>query len=400
MDKYSCGNCNRCVNTTFTKTVHHNICFHSNANILIKVQELDEKNGQMVTITRDYGPSEPKGNIYIDKNREIIYFSDDEHVNTSDNEHLNTETRNITNSDTDTASESDTEKNTDSYQDPNIHLAQSLIPHFAEKLNTDQISTFTSFLNMVVSFLCILDTVKYCSLKSITLMKFSPAVKHFFGLGSRLFHGSYLRYHAGDRDPTTNEDTLLCQADPQKINFAVPSLGCLRKDTYKCDEPGIIVDLIKDVANISSPKDAFILTADEKSLNRGRGKRCGDANTWGYGTSPNLEERRNRLTLEQNKIDNTIRLLQSRCLDHPVLIIDLPIDLKVALTASLKDIIHILSQRTRELKKESCILSGTVQRLQKQAGPDWRKSRFLHAISGLRTKWFEVDQAIKDNLQV
>ncbi len=82
------------------------------------------------------------------------------------------------------------------------------MPSFEKKLSIDQMSIFTSFLHMTandsfpttnISFLCFLDTVKLCKLPNTSMTKYNPSVKHFFGLGSRLFHGSYLRYYRRDR---------------------------------------------------------------------------------------------------------------------------------------------------------------------------------------------------------
>ncbi len=99
------------------------------------------------------------------------------------------------------------------------------------------------------------------------MIKYNPAVKHFFGLGSRLFHGSYLRYYTGDK----SYDQGTKKINPKKINFAIPTLQILWDSTkIDCSQPGIINDLIKLTADISDLLDSFILITDEKLLNQGK----------------------------------------------------------------------------------------------------------------------------------
>ncbi len=137
------------------------------------------------------------------------------------------------------------------------------MPSFDKKLSTDQMSIFISFLYMTAreSFPTFLfsgysETMQIA--KYIYDEIYNPLVKHVFGLCSRLFHGSHLRYYTGDKsyDQGTKKINL------KKIHFAVPNLQILWDSTeIDCSKLGIINDLIKFTADMSDPLDSFILIA-------------------------------------------------------------------------------------------------------------------------------------------
>ncbi len=98
--------------------------------------------------------------------------------------------------------------------------------------------------------------MKLCKLPNTYMMKYNPPVKHLFGLGSRLFHSSYLRYYTEDK----SYDQGTKKINMKKTNFAVQNMQILQDSTeIYCSKSGIINHLIKFTADMFDPLDSFIL---------------------------------------------------------------------------------------------------------------------------------------------
>ena len=66
----------------------------------------------------------------------------------------------------------------------------------------------------------------------------------------------------------------------------------------------------------------------------------------------------------------------------------------------LRNLVHILTLRLKELRESKVSREMAIAKFKKMAGPDWRKSNFLHVISGLETALHDINATISNTLLV
>ena len=144
-------------------------------------------------------------------------------------------------------------------------------------------------------------------------MRYQRETTQFWQLGYRLFHGKFLRFMSGLRNfgQVLNAEARQGDMVPEdsRINFAVPAVNNLyrEEDQTKPIYPGICIDHLETLSKVMSGKPLKICV-DGKKISRGKGKKVGDIDCWGYEGKPTLEEKR----ANNKKHIDDVKIIQSK----------------------------------------------------------------------------------------
>ena len=66
----------------------------------------------------------------------------------------------------------------------------------------------------------------------------------------------------------------------------------------------------------------------------------------------------------------------------------------------LRSVVHVLSNRLKELREAKLSKDTALIKFKKLAGEDWQKSRLIHVISAIETARFDIDVCITGTLKL
>lgn len=115
----------------------------------------------------------------------------------------------------------------------------------------------------------------------------------------------------------------------------------------------------------------------------------GDIDCWGFEAKPSLQERKHRLELELNQLNETYRQIEK--IDQSTQLI--PTAGKLSIWNKLVSIIRDIGMRIKDLRE---LLLGFNFRIQKflklgESSKDWRKSRYAPVISTLKVAKYDIE---------
>lgn len=125
----------------------------------------------------------------------------------------------------------------------------------------------------------------------------------------------------------------------------------------------------------------------------------GDIDLFGFKKSPTLDEKRKRLENEKNAVKQLADTLDTLSVCQKNMLDQIPNDKCQEIIIRLLEIIRIIGERIRDLRKTKVHIDLTLERLKKQSGPDWRKSKYVMVISFLETDLYDVCGCITDLLK-
>ena len=293
----------------------------------------------------------------------------------------------------------------------------SLIPDVLANLDaSNQKDTFIKFNKMVaegtfpmtnIAYLLFLDIVEWFSNDSTTQMRYPEETKIFWRVGMKLFKGKFLRYMSGLKNAGQGDMESRCSGlyNPMEsqVNFAVPKRAVLDKmaSPVQTFSPGILTEMISKIS-ASDPDhiETFKVCVDGKKLNAGvRGQNLGDVNLWGFEEAPKLQDRTLRLERELKVVESLKDELELLEIKDYETFSDIEGVRKGRILSLLKNCIHILSDRLHDLRVGKVGQKTALEKLMGQVSGDWRLSRYGFAISGIRTKIFEIDSCTSITLR-
>ncbi|CAC5380555.1 unnamed protein product [Mytilus coruscus] len=240
--------------------------------------------------------------------------------------------------------------------------------HLADFINLLKLISVDKFPLNNISFLLLLEVARWYSLENTTKMFYSDQCMRFWKVLYRLFHGKALRFMQGVKSSgqILNKSTSRGQFDPQdtNINFAVPDIKTVNNyesctiDIPKQIQPGLIEQAIQ-----MKPKtDTYVLSDDGKKVAPGLTTDNGDIDLFGYGMEDSIQKLRLRLKTEKDVVTSTRD--------------DWSTMSPAEKCQKLQDIVLIISYRIKDLRLLFMKQKLALSKFHKEAGDDWRSSRF------------------------
>ena len=213
----------------------------------------------------------------------------------------------------------------------------------------------------------------------------------------RLFGGKFIHFMSGFKnqgDIIQNASTTFTPSSSE-VTFAVPDENILRIfDPYLVQgerKPGIYTDIITTLSKSLENKSAC-LKFDGKKIKQGLQKDSGDVDLLGFEVGDTLNERKEKLETQIQSINNVSHNLDKEEGDATLLNDSVTENLKDLLL----DILRITSEniiKVREIrdKKEYC----KTKLIERGGGSDWRKGKYVYAISAIRAFIHDIDDYIE-----
>ena len=309
----------------------------------------------------------------------------------------------------------DTEEDCDTSFD-SVYLT-SLIPSVLENLAANnQRDTFLKFNKMLaegtfpmsnIAYLLFLDIVEWYSTDSTTNMRYSDETKQFWRVGMKLFKGKFMRFMSGLKNAGQEESELGFSGNynpmDSKVNFAVPSRRILDKmaTPIQTTRPEILTEMISKLSSFDPEQVlTYKVCVDGKKINAGvRGQALGDINLWGFEDPPTLGDRTERLNQELTVVESLKKEIELLELKSEECFSDIEGTRRKRLLDMMHQCIHILSERIQDLRVGRVGQGIALEKLMGQVTGDWRMSKYGFAISGIRTKMFEIDSCLSITLR-
>ncbi|VDI46739.1 Hypothetical predicted protein [Mytilus galloprovincialis] len=242
-----------------------------------------------------------------------------------------------------------------------------------------------------IAFRLLLDIAKWYSLDNTTQMQYSSESMKFWKVVYRLFHGKALRFLSGEKSIGQVIDGSSSKGlhDPQKskINFAVPNINSINNfqsvniNIPKEIFPGIITEAFKFLPRGKS----YELSVDGKKIAPGLNSKHGDQDLFGH-------EDRNSLQSLQKRLDTEIQKVESLINEWITMTNN---DRK----EKLFEIVRIVSLRIKDLRELFQNQNFALKKFYKEAGEDWRTSRYVYAISSIQALMFQIKSVLKRLLE-
>ena len=223
-------------------------------------------------------------------------------------------------------------------------------------------------------------------------MFYSEQCMQFWKVLYKLFHGKALRFMMGVKScgQILDKSSSKGRFDPQNtdINFAVPDIKTVNNFEYtdinipKQTQPGLIVQAID-----MKPKDnSYVLSVDGKKLAPGLTKESGDIDLFGHEIEESLNDLKLRLKTEIDFMVSTRDNWESLSADDKC--------------DALQKVIHIVSIRIKDLRMLLMKQKLALSKFEKEAGDDWRNSRYVYAISSIQAQIYQVRNVVRQLLDV
>ncbi|CAH1799200.1 unnamed protein product [Owenia fusiformis] len=437
--KYKCYYCNRGWGSA-KDVITHTIQYHEAEPLRVQRQVLHETRGSHVYKSHHFGVTcrqiktwQDEGHrIQVDSNlnlkvKRIVDDTGHERVANTDNVDLtdneghqrvaNTDSVDLTDNEghqrvtvanTDSVdltdngenlSDSELEDSTNSISETELYDIMVKVLDIMRDMDRDE--DFVSVLKSIVSGkldtnICLhllLDIGQYLrSHKS--RMRYSEKSLQFWITVQKLFKGKGIRFFRGFTEGEESEDDVFGK------NFAVPSDRIIEEKSARfkdiMETPGLCKDVIKEFANVHKGEDIKI-SIDGKKIAIGFGKKLGDEDLNGNEPQPTLKARQNRLKEEVQLIESLKEITQEMMTDD-VEVTSLTRNQRDSLREQLLKVIHIISDRIREMR---CLLQKrrlAVEMLMKKVEGPWRESKLAPSISFFQTQVIQTKSIIEKSL--
>ena len=144
--------------------------------------------------------------------------------------------------------------------------------------------------------------------------------------------------------------------------------------------------LIEQAIDMKPRSNTYVLSFDGKKLAPGLTKENKDIDLFGYEMEESLQNLRLRLKTEKDFVtstrDNWLSMNSTEKCEK------------------LQKIVLIVSERIKDLRMLFIKQKLALNKFHKEAGDDWRNSRFVYAISSIQAQAYQVRQMIKELLDV
>ena len=186
-------------------------------------------------------------------------------------------------------------------------------------------------------------------------------MKHFWHCLYKVAGGPALRLLSGPRGTGENNyDT-----SSANINFAIPSQSTLQrisKSSHNSMPPSIFNPVLETIsASVQDSPKEFILSFDGKSVGTGLKRDCeGDINLWNFESKPNLQEEKDRLSDEQDFVNEIRRSVKEHNLSG---IKDNLYKLIKIVTFHINDIREVISNCKKNGKSNTRKLMQKIQNI-------------------------------------
>jgi hypothetical protein len=151
---------------------------------------------------------------------------------------------------------------------------------------------------------------------------------------------------------------------------------------------------------LADSNQTFKLCFDGKKINTSISGEYGDIDLFGFEGTPTLQEKRERLKREQTMIKEAVDMLRKQMIKNINLLTRLSKSTKSEIVDVLRSVVHVLSNRLKELREAKLSKDTALIKFKKLAGEDWQKSRLIHVISAIETARFDIDVCITGTLEL
>jgi hypothetical protein len=206
------------------------------------------------------------------------------------------------------------------------------------------------------------------------------------------FHGKALRFMSGAKSvgQVIDGSTSKGLYDPQRtsINFAVPNVNsvnnfdALETNIPKTISPGIITQ----TQNVLPRDKTYVLSVDGKKGAPGLSDLHGDQDLFGHEEKHSLQSLKDRLQQELQEVESLKTEWSFKNNE----------DRKV----KALEIVRIISSRTQDVRLLYQNQKFTLAKFHKEAGEDWRKSRFIYVISSVQSIMYQIKSVLKRLLEM
>ena len=240
-----------------------------------------------------------------------------------------------------------------------------------------------------IAFLLWLETVRWYSRLNTRHMWYWEQTKSFWRAGYRLFKGKFISFMSGPRNSCQIDKT---DPNTSEINFAVPSRTTLL-DTRELQIPAVmnpgVIGASLDAISKSGVSKTNMLCLDDKKVTAGLSDECGDVNMFGF-EHPNFNQM-------QGKLKTELRYVQ----EMKDIALDITNDtVKANLHSKMKMLITILFHRIKDARNLQVKQLYGLEKLKERAGPEWKTSKYVFAISGIQAFIYRVKDFIRRTLCV
>ena len=256
-----------------------------------------------------------------------------------------------------------------------------------------------------ICYLLFLDIIEWFSSENTSQMRYQfPETVRFWQIGSRLFHGKFIRFmsvlrHFG-QVVEGSCDSGMFDPSTSKINFAVPSKSTLQAVAPKASfYPGINEKLLDNLANHLANKP-LNLSVDGKKICRDKGKHMGDIDCLGFENKPTLPERQEKLENDKALLESIITrldILEGRGLKK---LSEISKPDKTMIHNELKSVVKSVSMRNKQMRETESSLVLSEEKLKKLGGSDWRQSRHFPAIASVRVNRNEIKEHLEESMKL
>ena len=229
-----------------------------------------------------------------------------------------------------------------------------------------------------IAFRLVLDVARWYSVDNTTLK--------FWKVLYRLFHGKCLRFMSGVKSvgqvvEGTSQKGLY---NPQltSLNFAVPDIKTINNfeivDSKIPREipPGII----QEATSFIDKEKSYVISVDGKKIAPGLTSDYGDQDLFGHEEPETLKSLKERITKELTEVENTKEEWEN-----------MPTEER---KTHITEIVKIISYRIKDLRLLYQRQKLSLKKFYKEAGDDWRKSRYVFAISSIQSMIFQIKAII------
>jgi hypothetical protein len=180
-----------------------------------------------------------------------------------------------------------------------------------------------------IAHLLFLDVCRWYHCRNTVRMRYSPAIKQFWLLCYKIFHGKVLRFMSGFRHieqvKDYNTSKCLCNPMDNTIICSVPDISVLSQSAaVQVSEiaPGMLTQML-DMITYDQMK-THTLCVDGKKINVSSSQVDGEVNLFGFEDKTTFQENREELMTEISMIREIDNLLMSFQRQNKVYISEIP----------------------------------------------------------------------------
>jgi len=215
----------------------------------------------------------------------------------------------------------------------------------------------------------------------------------FWKVMYRLFHGKVLRFMSGIKSAgqVIKDVSSKGSYDPQttSINFAVPNTNSICQfNTTETKIPGELPPgIIYQAIELKSSSDnSYVLSVDGNKIAPGLTEKNGDQDLFEHEDGVSLKMSRERITQELLAVETTVSQWSNLSTEAKI--------------EKIEQIVRIVSFRIKDLRFLLVNQQLALKNFYKEAGDDWRTSRFVYAISSVQSMIYQIKAIVKRLLEI